>query len=147
MIEATSSVELQRSAGEIFAFIADAENNPSWQRGMRSCRWVSDPPIRIGSTYDQQASFLGRSISSTFEVTELQPGRSITIRTTQSTFPIQVTRRVHELGSDRCRVNAIVTGDPSGIFRIATPVLRAMVERSVRADYRRLQLLFAVAGD
>lgn len=29
---------------------------------MRSCRWTSDPPIGVGSTYDQVASFLGREI-------------------------------------------------------------------------------------
>lgn len=141
MIRVTSSIEVARPADEVFAFIADAENNPRWQGGMRSCRWVTAAPIRVGSTYTQQARFLGRDIDSTFEVTDLQPGRSITIRTIESTFPIQVTRSAEPTGDNRARVSAVVEGDPAGVFRIATPLLRWMVQRSVRADYRRLQQL------
>lgn len=139
MIEVTSSIDVDRPAGETFAFIADAENNPRWQRGMRSCRWTTDRPIRVGSIYEQEASFLGRTITSTFEVTDLQPDRSITIRTIESTFPIEVTRSAEPLDGDRARVRAVVRGDPSSVFRIAAPVLRRIVQRSVRDDYHRLQ--------
>lgn len=38
----------------------------------------------------------------------------------------------------RTITSARVQGDPSGFFALATPVLRRMVERSVRGDYRRL---------
>ncbi|HEX2028232.1 MAG TPA: SRPBCC family protein [Nitriliruptorales bacterium] len=141
MIEVTSRVDVDGAADAVFGFIADAENNPRWQRGMRSCRWVTEPPIHVGSVYQQEASFLGRTITSTFQVIDLQPDRSITIRTIESTFPIEVTRSVEPLGDRRTRVRAVVRGDPSGVFRIATPVLRRMVQRSVRGDYRRLQQL------
>ena len=39
----------------------------------------------------------------------------------------------------RSRIEAIVRGDASGLFRIAAPLMRAMVARSVRGDYRRLK--------
>ncbi len=51
MIEVTSEVAIARPAEDVFAFLADAENNPRWQRGMRSCRWTSDGPIDVGSTF------------------------------------------------------------------------------------------------
>jgi carbon monoxide dehydrogenase subunit G len=137
----TSDLEVRRPAAEVFRFIADAENNPRWQNGMRSCRWTTAPPIRIGAVYEQRASFLGREIASTFEVIAFEPDRSITIRTIASTFPIEVTRSVAPLDPARCRVSADVRGDPAGVFRVAAPVLRRMVQRSVRADYRRLKAL------
>ena len=139
MIEVTSSLEVERPADEVFAFIADAENNPAWQRGMRSCRWVTAPPIEEGSVYEQEAVFLGRTITSTFEVVDLQPGRSITIQTIASTFPIRVTRSVEPLDDGRSRVSARVRGEPSSVFKVFTPLLRWMVQRSVRGDYRRLR--------
>lgn len=142
-MEVTSTVIVDRPVQEVFPFLADAENNPRWQQGMRSCRWVTDPPITVGSVYEQEASFLGRTITSTFEVVEFERGRSITIETIESTFPIRVTRSVTPLGRDRCRVSAIVRGDPSGVFRLFAPVLRWMVRRSVRADYRRLPEVLA----
>lgn len=145
-IEVTSEVEISRPADEVFAFVADAENNPTWQGGMRSCRWATDPPIAVGSVYEQEAAFLGRPITSTFEVVALEPGRSITIETTASTFPIRVTRSVAPVGDDRCRVSAVVRGDPSGVFRVFTPLLRRMVQRSVRGDYRRLRRVLGEPG-
>lgn len=139
VIEVSSSVVIDRPAAEVFEFVADAENNPRWQRGMRSCRWLSARPVHVGSTYRQEASFLGRFVTSTFEVTEPDPGRSITIRTLTSTFPIVVTRSVEPLPGDRARVRAFVRGDPSGAYRIAKPVLKTLVQRSVRGDYERLR--------
>lgn len=143
MIRVTAEVEVDRPAEEVFAFLADAENNPRWQKGMRSCRWVTEPPTGVGSVYEQQASFLGRPILSTFEVVAYEPGSSITIQTIESTFPIRVTRAVEPLDRGRTRVSATVEGDPSGVFRLATPLLRGMVRRSVHGDYRRLRALLA----
>lgn len=139
MVEVTSEVAIARPAEEVFAFLADAENNPSWQRGMKSCRWTSGGPIEVGSTYEQRAAFLGRPIVSTFVVTDLDPGRSITITTVESTFPITVTRSVEPHGEAACVVRAQVSGDPSKVFRVAEPAMRWMVQRSVRADYARLK--------
>lgn len=141
MIEVTSELPVDRPTGEVFDFIADAENNPTWQDGMKSCRWTSDGPIGVGSTYEQHAAFLGKSIDSTFEVVAFEPGRSITITTLASTFPITVTRSVEPRGEDRCIVRARVQGDPSGVFRLAAPLMKRMVQRSVRGDYRRLKEL------
>ena len=38
------TVDVARPAADVFAFVSDFENNPRWQRGMVSCRWVSPPP-------------------------------------------------------------------------------------------------------
>jgi uncharacterized membrane protein len=144
MIEVTSEVTIDRPADEVFAFLADAENNPTWQRGMQRCQWTTTPPIREGSIYKQEARMLGKAITSTFEVVELEPGRRITIRTIESTFPIKVTRSVEPTGEATCIARAHVTGDPSGVFKLAAPLMRKMVERSVRGDYRQLKQLLEV---
>ena len=138
MVHVTSSVTVDHPAPAVFAFVADAERNPDWQGGMRSCRWTTRPPVAVGSVYEQEAAFLGRPVRSTFEVVALDPGRSLTITTTESTFPIRVTRTVTPLGPDRCRVDADVSGGPGGVARLIDPLLRVLVGRSVRADYSRL---------
>lgn len=139
MIEVTSRVDIDRPADEVFAYVADASNNPQWQDGMVDCRWVTEPPIGVGSVYEQEARMLGRPITSTFEVVAFEPGRSISIETIESTFPIAVTRSVEPLDGDRCRVSAVVRGDASGVFRLGEPLMKRMVQRSVRGDYRRLK--------
>lgn len=141
MIDITSSIDIERDAAAVFGYVADFENNPAWQRGMRSAVWTSEPPIGIGSTYDQVARFLGREIRTSFEVTALEPGRSITITSTAGPFPITVTRTVEPLGDGRCRATAHVSGESSRFLHIADPIARWLVRRSVDGDYSRLKLL------
>ena len=140
-IEVRSDIEVGCDPAAAFAVLADMARNPEWQKGMRSCEWTSAPPLRVGSTYDQEASFLGRTIRSSFEVTELVADERIRIMSTESTFPIDVTRTVEPVGGDRVRIGARVRGEPGRLFVIAGPIMRAMVGRSVRGDYQRLKRL------
>ena len=121
-------------------FLADMANNQTWQKGMQECRWTSEPPLRLGSTYDQLAKFLGKQITSSFEVTEFKPPELIRIQTTSGTMPLDITRKVEPHGHGSA-VTAIVRGDPSGVFRVAAPLMRWMVRRNVSKDYARLKAL------
>lgn len=135
----TTTIDVEGAPDEVFAFLADARNNPTWQKGMHSCTWTSDGPIGVGSTYDQVASMAGRAIRSSFVVEAFAPGRSITIQTTESTFPIRVTRSVEPIDGG-ARVTAVVEGGPTGLLaRLVAPLLDRMVTRSIEADYRRLR--------
>lgn len=134
-----ASCEIDRSADEVFAFVSDASNNPRWQKGQQSCEWISSPPIRLGSTYEQRARFLGRTVTNRFEVIEHEPGRAITIESTEGSFPIRVRRSVEPLGASRSRVMAEIDGEPGGFFRLFGPILRRVAQRSVNADYARLK--------
>lgn len=133
--------EIGRSADDVFAFVSDAANNPQWQKGQRSCTWTSSPPIGLGSTYEQEARFLGRTVTSRFEVIEYEPGRAITIDSTEGSFPITVRRSVEPVGEYRSRVTATIDGEPGGFFRLVGPLLRPLAQRSVDADYARLRRL------
>ena len=77
MIRVESGVKIQRPANEVFAYIANFENNTRWQSGMIEARFTSPGPLAVGSTYAQVASFLGRRIESTFEVVAYEPGRLV----------------------------------------------------------------------
>jgi uncharacterized membrane protein len=133
------SVEVERPADEVFAYLDEVENNPEWLAGMQSARWTTDPPRGVGSRYEQRARFLGKEIRTTFEVVDHQPGRRVTIRSLEgSSFPLTVTRQVEPLGARRCRVTETVESDPSGFYRIAGPLLHAMVTRRIKRDYDRL---------
>ena len=140
-MQVTSTVVVAAPSDEVFAYLSDAENNPEWQSGMVSAQWTSGGPTGVGSTYDQVATFLGRRIESTFEVEEFEPGRRIKASSTGGSFPITFTRMV-EPADGGTRVTAIITGDSSGFFKIAEPIMQRMVQRSVDGDYRNLAKQF-----
>ena len=139
MIKVVISVDVTRPCDEVFDFLSDWTNNPSWQKGMQSCRSTSDPPLHVGSTYDQEALFMGKLITSSFKVVELEPGRKIRIQTTASTMPLDITREVAPQGDNGSRITATVTGGPGGLLRLLDPLMHLMVQRSVRQDYARLK--------
>jgi len=141
-MQVTSTVVVAAPPDEVFAYLSDAENNPEWQSGMVSAQWTSEGPIGVGSTYDQVATFLGRRIESTFEVGEFEPRRRIKASSTGGSFPITFTRMV-EPADGGTRVTAIISGDSSGFFKIAEPIMQRMVQRSVDGDYRNLAARFA----
>ena len=138
-MQTTATIRIECPAAEVFDYVADMANNPQWQRGQVSCVWTSEPPIGVGSTYDQEATFAGRTITSSFEVTEFEPGRRIRIVTTAGTMPIDVTREVRPAGDNACDVSAEVRGDPPWLFRLLGPLTRRMLTKSVAGDYGRLK--------
>lgn len=138
MIRVESTVAIKRDAAEVFAYIADPTNNPEWQGGMQEAKVTSAGAWGEGSTYQQVASFLGRRIESNFLIVEFEPGRLIKGTTLESSFPITFTRIVDRVG-EGAQVTSIVEGDASGFFRVAAPLMRMMVSRSIAKDYANLK--------
>lgn len=142
-IDVSVEIDVEAPPGEVFAYLEDAENNTEWIPNMVSCRWTTDPPIGVGSKYEQLSKFLGREIKTSFEVTRHEPGRLITIESREgSSFPITVTRTVEPIAGSGTHVREDVTGDASGFYSIATPLLKRMVVRDIRRDYRNLKRVF-----
>jgi len=145
MIEVRQTLSVRQSPEAVFAFWGDHSNNPQWQNGQRSCTWTSAPPIGVGSTYDQEAGFMGRSIVSTFECVEFDENRRIRMVTTKSTMPLDITRFVEPAADGGTVLTAIIKGGPEGLARFFDPLMQRMVARNVRRDYERLALLLESA--
>jgi uncharacterized membrane protein len=138
MIKVETTVHINRPPQEVFAYLSNFENNPKWQSGMREARFTSEEPLRLGSTYEQVASFLGRPVLSTFEVITYESGQMVKATSTSGSFPITFTRMV-AAEEEGTRVTAIIEGDASGFFKLAEPLLARFVQRSVDNDYANLK--------
>ena len=144
MIKVETSVEIGRPSDEVFEYISNFENNPTWQSGQLEATFTSEGPLGVGSTYDQVATFLGRRIFSTFEVVEYEASRKVKATSRAGSFPITFTRMVEPSGAGT-KVKAIIEGDASGFFKLAQPLMRRMVQRSVDSDYRNLKKILESA--
>jgi hypothetical protein len=74
MITTRIDISIACPAAQVVARLSDFEKNPTWQNGMKSCTWITDPPLRIGSRYDQKAQFSGCDINSVFGVDRVRAG-------------------------------------------------------------------------
>lgn len=141
MIEVVVHIEVAPEPAQVFDYWADWSNNPEWQTGMKACTWTSERPLKLGSTYDQEASFLGRPIVSSFEVVDYEPGVLVRIKTTGSSLPLDITRQVAPRPTGGTLLTATIKGDPQGPMRLFNPLTQRMVRRNVTADYERLREL------
>ena len=138
----TVNVEVGRPAADVWEYLVNAEHNPQWLKNMSSCRWLTPPPIRIGSQYEQHARFLGKDVRTTFEVSALEHERLVTITSLPgSSFPLTITRKVKPIGPQRCLVTEIAGGDASGFYRVAEAPMRFIVRRNIARAYQNLRHL------
>jgi len=82
MPEESNTITIARPAGDVFAFLADAENDKQWRGGVIEMTRTSGQGG--GATYRQiVAGPGGRRIDADVEITEFIPGQRIAFRTTQ----------------------------------------------------------------
>ncbi|MDH3624844.1 MAG: hypothetical protein OEQ49_13315 [Myxococcales bacterium] len=106
---------------------------------------------RIGAWHSWvQLSWMQEAVhapsSVAFKIARVMPGARIRIKTTGGTMPIDVTRQVRARPDGTAAVRAIVRGDPPGLFGLLAPLMRLLVQSSVRRDYLRLKSILEADG-
>jgi uncharacterized membrane protein len=137
-VDVTVETRIERPVAEVAAFAGDPGNAPSWYVNIESVRWQTPPPVQVGSRMDFVASFLGRRIEYTYEVTELVPGERLVMRTAQGPFPMQTTY-TWEPADGGTRMTLRNNGAPSGFARVATPVMALAMRRAMTKDLAALK--------
>ncbi len=132
------SVVINRPAEEVFAFMADIEKQALWAGPVSESRQTSEGPLGVGTTYTQVTHLLGRRMESNFEVTEYEPNRKFSSKTTSGPMEIQSTLTV-EAADGGTKVNLVAAVETGGFFRLAEPVFVSTVKRQVATDIRTLK--------
>lgn len=133
-----AEVTIHRPVSEVFTFLSDIERIPQWVTEMRGVRPTSPQPIAVGSTFDAEASFLGRSLRSPHTVTGYEPERLFAYRAEGGPLPGTLHYGFTAVPEGtRVRVEAEVT--PHGAFRLAGPLLRRAGRRVYVRSLERLK--------
>jgi uncharacterized membrane protein len=140
MPEAEHSVTVRRPIEEVFAFLADAENDPRWRSGVLDIARVGGDGV--GTRYRQGVKGpMGRRVAADFEVTEYEPPRAIGFRTTAG--PVRPEGRyLLEPADGGTRVRFWLSFEPRGAARLMTP----MVARTMRNEVQAIEGLPGAMG-
>jgi uncharacterized protein YndB with AHSA1/START domain len=137
-VDVLTETVIRRPVAEVADYAGDPTHAPEWYANISSVDWQTPPPVGVGSRMDFVATFLGRRLAYTYEVTELVPGERLTMRTAQGPFPMETTYTWQPAG-DGTRMTLRNRGRPSGFSAVAGPFLAAAMRRANRKDLAALK--------
>ncbi len=85
------ATHLSADPPQVFAFLADPDNLPRWQPGIRVVERLTPPPTIEGSTANVIRDLMGQSVAVTLTVSEYTPDRRLSLSTSASGFAVTVT--------------------------------------------------------
>jgi uncharacterized membrane protein len=140
-VDVLTEIVIERPVAVVSSYAADPTNAPEWYANIDSVTWRSDPPVGVGSRMDFVARFLGRTLSYTYQVVELEPGARLVMRTAEGPFPMETTYTWEPAGTDATRMTLRNRGTPSGFFSVGAPMMALAMRRANRKDLARLKEL------
>jgi hypothetical protein len=137
-VDVSVETVIERPVDDVAAYAGDPGNAPEWYVNIRQVEWRTPAPVGVGSQIDFVASFLGRCIAYTYEVTELHPGRRLVMQTAQGPFPMRTTYSWSPAPGGT-RMTLRNDGEPSGFSRLAAPLVATAMRRAMTKDLAALK--------
>lgn len=135
MPEATSTVEIARAPGEVFAFLADGTNDPAWRSGVLDISRKSGSGQGAVYTQGVKGPF-GRRVPADYEITTFEPDARIAFRAIAGPVRPEGSYVLGRAGAGT-RVTFSLKCAPRGLAKVMTP----MVARTMRSEVAQLAKL------
>jgi uncharacterized membrane protein len=127
-------------ADELFAFVADAENNPKWHDHVRETQWLDDRETGLGRRGRQTGRLFGRQWAFVAEIVEWDPPHLVTFQVIEG-YRVRTSLRVEPAGAGSEFTLRVTT--PMILGRRIDGLLSRVLARTMsgrgRSDIRRLK--------
>jgi len=133
-VRAELTVEIARPPEEVFDYLVDVSNLPSWQSGVRSAR-------REGERIHESRHLLGRELTTTLAIDEEERPRLFAIRALDSPVPFSVRHQLEPNGAGGTRLSVVGEGDAGMLPGFAAGMMARREEKQFRKDFERLKRL------
>ncbi|MCV7078298.1 SRPBCC family protein [Mycobacterium szulgai] len=144
-VDVVSDIVIDRPRHHVAGYSSDPDNATAWYVNIKAGQWKSPRPARVGSRFAFVARFLGRELSYTYEVLDLQPDTRFVMRTTDGPFPMETTYLWEDGPNGATKMTLRNRGAPSGFTAIAAPVLAKAIKRANVKDLVRLKAILEAA--
>lgn len=136
-----------RPPEEVFAFVADAENNPKWHAHVHETRWLDDRETGPGRRGRQVGRLFGRQWEFVAEVVDWDPPRLVSWQVIEG-YPVRTTIRVEPAEGGSLMTLAVETPPLLGkrIDPLLSRILEWMTAARGRSDIVRLKAVLEESG-
>lgn len=138
-VDVQTTITMSRPLADVADYATEPKNAPTWYANIDSANWQTEPPLRVGSSFEFVAKFLGRTLRYSYEVVEFEPHKRLVMRTKQGPFPMQTTYSWETLTTNSTHMTVRNTGEPSGFAKIFMPFMAPAMRRANRKDLAALK--------
>ena len=131
MPSAQKTVVINCPAGEVFAFVADGENDPQWRPNVMDIAHLSGSGL--GARYKQGIKGPGGTrIGADYEITAYEPDKRLAFRALEGPVRTEGEYTLEARG-EQTAITLRMNWQPSGMARLLAPVVAMTMEGEVEA--------------
>jgi carbon monoxide dehydrogenase subunit G len=134
------SIFINRPQQEVFDFLSNPANDLQWRSSVESAEWTSEGPPGVGSTQRSVATFLGRKLDATGEVTIWDPPHQIGLIVVSGPIPWESTMTL-EPNENGTQLTVHGQGEIGGLFKIAEGLVGKQAKKAADTEFDALKLL------
>jgi uncharacterized membrane protein len=144
-VRVADSVEIDRPASQVWAYVADYGNDTNWRAGVTQLHPSRPGPAQVGVTTHETLRLLGLSFRTDATIDRVQAGRLLEWRAHDRQKQLRGSRLVEPTGQRTSRFTEVVEVRLLGLLRPLGPLVAWLLRRQSRADLRRLKHLLEAA--
>ena len=138
MLKIETNTIINRPIEEVFAVVSNLENNPKWSSVFVEVKKTSEGPIGVGTTWRAVQKALGQRLESEVEVTEYEPNRKFAQVSKSGPIPAKIWG-TYEPVEGGTWISVILEAEVGGFFKLAEPLVKSMIKRSIETDFANLK--------
>lgn len=135
MIEARATVLIERPIEEVFDYLADSRNEPSWLPGAERVDKTSDGEVGLGTTFDGTYARAGRV---ELELVRFERPNAVTFRAHSRIVDFDDAVELSDEGG-KTRLNATMTAQPRGLMKLAAPLMAKTMRKQFEGNWAHLK--------
>jgi len=138
LVRAELTIEIARSPEDVFAYLTDVSNLPTWQSGVHKAEIEEGGDARAGVHIRESRHLLGRELTTRLEITEYERPRLFSLRSLDSPVPYRVR---HELasGGEGTKLSVLGEGEAGLLPGFATGIVARRAQKQFHKDFDRLK--------
>jgi uncharacterized membrane protein len=145
LVRIVASVNIDRPATQVWAYVADYGNDPLWRGSVVQMRPSQPGPAQEGVTTHELLRLLSMTFITDATIDRVEPGRRLQWRAHDRQKQLHGSRLVEPTGPASCRFTEVVEGRLLGPSRALEPVVAWLLQRQATADLDRLKHLLGTS--
>lgn len=134
------SIVISRPIEDVFAVLANLENDIKWRSEWVETKNTSGGAFGVGATFCLTGEFLGRRVPTIYEVIEYEPNRSAAWKTLSGPLPLKF-QRTFERVEGGTRFTIRYEAEVRGVIKLVMSLLAGTVKQQHKGDLRNVKEL------